>query len=80
MGSLVPKYEQILAFTIVCVFIFSWSLATIDLNSANDAWYGSVKDSIQEQQDKAVWVCEGKVSLGQSQWNWTILWSSAFFM
>lgn len=56
---------QILTFTDLCVFISSWSLATIDLNSANDAWYGSVKDSIQEQQDKAVWVCEGKVGLGQ---------------
>uniref|UniRef100_A0A8D3ASD9 Tight junction protein ZO-2-like n=1 Tax=Scophthalmus maximus TaxID=52904 RepID=A0A8D3ASD9_SCOMX len=35
--------------------------ATIDLNSANDAWYGAVKDSIQQQQDRAVWVCEGKL-------------------
>ncbi|XP_061887574.1 tight junction protein ZO-2a isoform X3 [Entelurus aequoreus] len=34
---------------------------SIDLNSANDAWYGSVKDSIREQQDRAVWVCEGKL-------------------
>lgn len=42
---------------------FHFLLATIDLNSANDAWYGSVKDSIREQQDRAVWVCEGKVSL-----------------
>uniref|UniRef100_A0A8C7CJW3 Tight junction protein 2 n=1 Tax=Oncorhynchus kisutch TaxID=8019 RepID=A0A8C7CJW3_ONCKI len=26
------------------------------LNSVNDAWYGSVKDSIREQQTQAVWV------------------------
>lgn len=44
----------------VCFHVF---LATIELNSANDAWYGSVKESIREQQDRAVWVCEGKVSL-----------------
>lgn len=42
---------------------FCAHVATIDLNSANDAWYGSVKDTIREQQDRAVWVCEGKVSL-----------------
>lgn len=42
---------------------FRARVATIDLNSANDAWYGSVKDKIREQQDRAVWVCEGKVSL-----------------
>lgn len=35
--------------------------STIDLNSANDAWYGSLKDSIREQQERAVWVCEGKL-------------------
>ncbi|KAM6985928.1 tight junction protein ZO-2a isoform 1-T3 [Aplochiton taeniatus] len=35
--------------------------STIDLNSANDAWYGSLKDSVREQQDRAVWVCEGKL-------------------
>src|SRR4029434_5617847 len=39
------------------------STATIDLNSANDAWYGSVKDSIREQQTPAVWVSEGKVNM-----------------
>lgn len=37
--------------------------ATIDLNSSHDAWYGSLKDAIREQQDKAVWVCESKVSI-----------------
>lgn len=45
------------------LFFVAVQLATIDLNSANDAWYGSVKDSIREQQDRAVWVSEGKVSL-----------------
>lgn len=44
----------------VCLLV---CLASIDLNSANDAWYGSIKDSIWEQQERAVWVCEGKVSL-----------------
>ncbi|KAE8291525.1 Tight junction protein ZO-2 Tight junction protein 2 [Larimichthys crocea] len=42
----------------------TWShlfTATIDLNSANDAWYGSVKDSIREQQMQAVWVSDGKL-------------------
>lgn len=46
-----------------CRFFLCARSDTIDLNSANDAWYGSVKDSIREQQDRAVWVCEGKVSL-----------------
>ncbi len=36
-------------------------LAVIDLNSANDAWYGSLKESIRDQQTHAVWVSEGKV-------------------
>lgn len=36
--------------------------ATINLNSANDSWYGSLKDTIQQQQGEAVWVSEGKVS------------------
>lgn len=35
--------------------------ATINLNSANDSWYGSLKDTIQQQQGEAVWVSEGKV-------------------
>uniref|UniRef100_A0A669DXL2 Tight junction protein 2a (zona occludens 2) n=1 Tax=Oreochromis niloticus TaxID=8128 RepID=A0A669DXL2_ORENI len=51
-------YEQALRLKKSCSHLFT---DTIDLNSANDAWYGSVKDSIREQQDKAVWVCEGKV-------------------
>lgn len=35
--------------------------ATINLNSANDSWYGSLKDIVQQQQNEAVWVSEGKV-------------------
>ncbi|XP_058473792.1 tight junction protein ZO-2a isoform X2 [Solea solea] len=51
-------YEQAVRLRKTCSHLFT---ATIDLNSANDAWYGSVKDTIQEQQDRAVWVCEGKL-------------------
>uniref|UniRef100_A0A3Q1B1P9 Tight junction protein 2a (zona occludens 2) n=1 Tax=Amphiprion ocellaris TaxID=80972 RepID=A0A3Q1B1P9_AMPOC len=53
-------YEQAVKLRKTCSHLFT---ATIDLNSANDAWYGSVKDSIREQQDRAVWVCEGKEDL-----------------
>lgn len=41
------------------------SAATVNLNSAHDAWYGSLKDTIREQQNKAVWVCENKVRVTQ---------------
>ncbi|XP_040013076.1 tight junction protein ZO-2a isoform X2 [Xiphias gladius] len=51
-------YEQAIKLRKTCSHLFT---ATIDLNSANDAWYGSVKDSIQEQQERAVWVSEGKL-------------------
>ncbi|KAM3937657.1 tight junction protein 2 isoform 2-T2 [Leptodactylus fuscus] len=34
--------------------------ATINLNSSNDSWYGSLKDVIKDQQTEAVWVSEGK--------------------
>ncbi|CAJ1070852.1 tight junction protein ZO-2 isoform X3 [Xyrichtys novacula] len=51
-------YEQAVKLRKTCSHLFT---ASIDLNSSNDAWYGSVKDSIQEQQDRAVWVCEGKL-------------------
>ncbi|XP_075935638.1 tight junction protein ZO-2a isoform X2 [Anarhichas minor] len=51
-------YEQAVKLRKTCSHLFT---ATVDLSSANDAWYGSVKDSIQEQQDRAVWVCEGKL-------------------
>uniref|UniRef100_A0A3Q3A2D2 Tight junction protein 2 n=1 Tax=Kryptolebias marmoratus TaxID=37003 RepID=A0A3Q3A2D2_KRYMA len=51
-------YEQAVRLKKTCSHLFT---ATIDLNSANDAWYGSVKDSIREQQERAVWVSEGKM-------------------
>ncbi|XP_061590478.1 tight junction protein ZO-2a isoform X4 [Cololabis saira] len=51
-------YEQSVKLRKTCSHLFT---ATVDLNSANDAWYGSVKDSIREQQDRAVWVSEGKL-------------------
>ncbi|XP_061656581.1 tight junction protein ZO-2a isoform X2 [Syngnathoides biaculeatus] len=52
------QFEQAVKLRKTCSHLFT---DTIDLNSANDAWYGSVKDSIREQQDRAVWVCEGKL-------------------
>lgn len=51
-------YEQAIKLKKTCSHLFT---ATIDLNSANDAWYGSVKDSIREQQMQAVWVSDGKL-------------------
>lgn len=51
------------------------SVATINLNSANDSWFGSLKDTIQHQQGEAVWVSEGKVGdtdalkWGESLWS-----------
>ncbi|XP_078531866.1 tight junction protein 2-like isoform X1 [Lissotriton helveticus] len=33
---------------------------TVNLNSSNEAWYGSLKDLIKDQQSEAVWVSEGK--------------------
>ncbi|XP_067429651.1 tight junction protein ZO-2a isoform X1 [Thunnus thynnus] len=51
-------YEQSVKLRKTCSHLFT---SIIDLNSANDAWYGSVKDMIREQQDRAVWVCEGKL-------------------
>uniref|UniRef100_A0A4W5KUL9 Tight junction protein 2b (zona occludens 2) n=1 Tax=Hucho hucho TaxID=62062 RepID=A0A4W5KUL9_9TELE len=53
-------YEQAVKLRKTCSHLFT---ATIDVNSANDAWYGSVKDSIREQQTQAVWVSEGKMDL-----------------
>ncbi|XP_070933803.1 tight junction protein ZO-2 isoform X6 [Macaca nemestrina] len=41
-----------------CAHLFT---ATINLNSANDSWFGSLKDTIQHQQEEAVWVSEGKM-------------------
>ncbi|MED6268088.1 Tight junction protein ZO-2 [Characodon lateralis] len=51
-------YEQAVRLKKTCSHLFT---ATIELNSSNDAWYGSVKESIRGQQDRAVWVCEGKM-------------------
>ncbi|XP_040897550.1 tight junction protein ZO-2-like isoform X2 [Toxotes jaculatrix] len=51
-------YEQAVKLRKTCSHLFT---ATIDLNSANDAWYGSIKDSIREQQMQAVWVSDGKL-------------------
>uniref|UniRef100_A0A671KMJ5 Tight junction protein ZO-2-like n=1 Tax=Sinocyclocheilus anshuiensis TaxID=1608454 RepID=A0A671KMJ5_9TELE len=51
-------YEQAVKLRKTCSHLFT---ATIDLNSSHDAWFGSLKDAIREQRDKAVWVCESKL-------------------
>ncbi|NWU94900.1 ZO2 protein, partial [Upupa epops] len=51
-------YEQASKLKKTCSHLFT---ATINLNSANDSWYGSLKDTIQQQQGEAVWVSEGKM-------------------
>ncbi|TRY71408.1 hypothetical protein DNTS_013706 [Danionella cerebrum] len=51
-------YEQAVKLRKTCSHLFT---ATVDLNSAVDAWFGSLKDAIREQQAKAVWVCESKL-------------------
>ncbi|XP_073724179.1 tight junction protein ZO-2b isoform X2 [Misgurnus anguillicaudatus] len=51
-------YDQALKLRKTCLHLFT---AVIDLNSANDAWYGSLKETIREQQTQAVWVSEGKL-------------------
>ncbi|NXE52315.1 ZO2 protein, partial [Casuarius casuarius] len=51
-------YEQANKLKKSCSHLFT---ATISLNSANDSWYGSLKDTIQQQQGEAVWVSEGKM-------------------
>ncbi|RXN12398.1 tight junction ZO-2-like protein [Labeo rohita] len=51
-------YDQALKLRKTCSHLFT---AVIDLNSANDAWYGSLKETIREQQTHAVWVSEGKL-------------------
>ncbi|XP_065716717.2 tight junction protein 2 isoform X2 [Patagioenas fasciata] len=51
-------YEQANKLKKTCSHLFT---ATINLNSANDSWYGSLKDTIQQQQGEAVWVSEGKL-------------------
>ncbi|KAK7136209.1 hypothetical protein R3I94_014758 [Phoxinus phoxinus] len=51
-------YDQALKLRKTCLHLFT---AVIDLNSANDAWYGSLKETIRDQQTHAVWVSEGKL-------------------
>ncbi|XP_063045778.1 tight junction protein ZO-1-like [Engraulis encrasicolus] len=34
--------------------------ATINMNNMNEGWYGSLKETIQQQQNQLVWVSEGK--------------------
>ncbi|XP_016311165.1 tight junction protein ZO-2-like [Sinocyclocheilus anshuiensis] len=51
-------YDQALKLRKTCSYLFT---AVIDLNSANDAWYGSLKETIRDQQTHAVWVSEGKL-------------------
>uniref|UniRef100_A0A8B9JE26 Tight junction protein 2a (zona occludens 2) n=1 Tax=Astyanax mexicanus TaxID=7994 RepID=A0A8B9JE26_ASTMX len=53
-------YEQAVKLRKTCSHLFT---ATVDLSSAHDAWYGGLKETIREQQSKAVWVCEGKEDL-----------------
>ncbi|XP_004440694.1 PREDICTED: tight junction protein ZO-2 isoform X3 [Ceratotherium simum simum] len=51
-------YDQANKLKKTCAHLFT---ATINLNSANDGWFGSLKDTIQHQQGEAVWVSEGKM-------------------
>ncbi|XP_004397590.1 PREDICTED: tight junction protein ZO-2 isoform X5 [Odobenus rosmarus divergens] len=51
-------YDQANKLKKTCAHLFT---ATINLNSANDSWFGSLKDIIQHQQGEAVWVSEGKM-------------------
>ncbi|XP_041420123.1 tight junction protein ZO-2 isoform X3 [Xenopus laevis] len=50
-------YDQAIKLKKTCPHLIT---ATINLSSANDSWYGSIKDAIKEQQTQAVWVSEGK--------------------
>ncbi|XP_043826010.1 tight junction protein ZO-2 isoform X3 [Dromiciops gliroides] len=51
-------YDQANKLKKTCAHLFT---GTINLNSANDSWFGSLKDLIQQQQGEAVWVSEGKL-------------------
>ncbi|XP_055017306.1 tight junction protein ZO-2-like [Boleophthalmus pectinirostris] len=57
-------YEQALKLKKSCAHLFT---AIIDLNSANDAWYGSLKETIREQQAQPVWVSDGKLEAVESE-------------
>ncbi|XP_029775908.1 tight junction protein ZO-2 isoform X5 [Suricata suricatta] len=50
-------YDQANKLKKTCAHLFT---ATINLNSANDSWFGSLKDTILHQQGQSVWVSEGK--------------------
>ncbi|XP_056379027.1 tight junction protein ZO-2-like isoform X2 [Hyla sarda] len=50
-------YEQANKLKKTCAHLIT---ATINLNSSNDSWYGSLKDVIKDQQREAVWVSEEK--------------------
>ncbi|XP_069817966.1 tight junction protein ZO-2-like isoform X2 [Dendropsophus ebraccatus] len=50
-------YEQANKLKKTCAHLIT---ATINLNSSNDSWFGSLKDVIRDQQREAVWVSEGK--------------------
>ncbi|XP_074136831.1 tight junction protein 2 isoform X2 [Sminthopsis crassicaudata] len=51
-------YDQANKLKKTCAHLFT---GTVNLNSANDSWFGSLKDLIQQQQGEAVWVSEGKL-------------------
>ncbi|XP_051817769.1 tight junction protein ZO-2 isoform X2 [Antechinus flavipes] len=51
-------YDQANKLKKTCAHLFT---GTVSLNSANDSWFGSLKDLIQQQQGEAVWVSEGKL-------------------
>uniref|UniRef100_A0A8C6TLZ0 Tight junction protein 2b (zona occludens 2) n=1 Tax=Neogobius melanostomus TaxID=47308 RepID=A0A8C6TLZ0_9GOBI len=53
-------YEQAVKLKKSCSHLFT---ASIELNSLNDAWYGSLKETIREQQAQPVWVSHGKREL-----------------
>uniref|UniRef100_A0A3B4AX67 Tight junction protein 2b (zona occludens 2) n=1 Tax=Periophthalmus magnuspinnatus TaxID=409849 RepID=A0A3B4AX67_9GOBI len=53
-------YEQALKLKKGYTHLFT---SIIDLNSTNDAWYGSLKEAIHEQQAQPVWVSDGKSEL-----------------
>lgn len=57
-------YEQAIKLKKSCSHLFT---AIIDLNSANDAWYGSLKETVREQQAQPVWVSDGKLEAVESE-------------
>ncbi|XP_007890843.1 tight junction protein ZO-2a isoform X2 [Callorhinchus milii] len=50
-------HEQAIKLKKTCTHLFT---EIIDLNSANDGWYGMLKDLVNNHQESAVWVSEGK--------------------